>query len=206
MAAEGKAKRAKLSFAFKTKAPRNVAEEFKAQDEDDSDAEEIDLAVQLSKGQAIALEDAATKINRLKSEGVVLAEAEKYRQAIARWQEAVNLKPTGRTAAGLWEMIAQAHLCDNDSFAAIQSAEKAVAMSEDWYQGHWTLARAQLQFGEITMAVERFRRARTLAPPKTAQLQSELEDALQTQQKLVAAGIDVTMRVPVQSRIDNSSR
>eukprot|EP00730_Choanoeca_flexa_P016102 TRINITY_DN7544_c0_g1_i3.p3 TRINITY_DN7544_c0_g1~~TRINITY_DN7544_c0_g1_i3.p3 ORF type:complete len:102 (+),score=26.36 TRINITY_DN7544_c0_g1_i3:91-396(+) len=82
MAAEGKAKRAKLSFAFKTKAPRNVAEEFKAQDEDDSDAEEIDLAVQLSKGQAIALEDAATKINRLKSEGVVLAEAEKYRQGI----------------------------------------------------------------------------------------------------------------------------
>ena len=42
-----------------------------------------------------ALEDNKTLCERLKQEGVVLAEQEKYWQAIGRWDNALSLDPSG---------------------------------------------------------------------------------------------------------------
>lgn len=54
---------------------------------------------------SLALEDPPTRLKRLKSEGVVLAEGEKFNQAVLLWDEALEIDPKD---AAILEMKAQA--------------------------------------------------------------------------------------------------
>lgn len=67
--------------------------------------------------QQLALEDASAKIKRLQDEGNTLAEAGRFRVAMARWMEAVDVDPSN---AVLYELLAQASMAMYEDFRAIQ--------------------------------------------------------------------------------------
>ena len=64
-----------------------------SQDDLDPDLDWIAVA---KKKKFDALEDNRTLCARLKQEGVLLAEEEKYWQAIGRWDHALSLDPSGK--------------------------------------------------------------------------------------------------------------
>ncbi|RLN86570.1 hypothetical protein BBJ28_00004384 [Nothophytophthora sp. Chile5] len=96
------------------------------------------------------LEDARAKVQRLKDEGNTLAEAGRFRAAMARWQEALGVQPDNAT---LLELLAQAAMAVYEDFQAVQFARKATELAPTWSDGFHTLARCQLNFGELTLAL-----------------------------------------------------
>ncbi|GMF20740.1 unnamed protein product [Phytophthora lilii] len=97
------------------------------------------------------LEDVEAKVKRLKDEGNTLAEAGRFRAAIGRWQEAVAVDPDNAT---LYELLAQASMAVYEDFQAVQFARKATELAPMWSDGFLTLARCQLNFGELALALE----------------------------------------------------
>lgn len=67
--------------------------------------------------QQLALEDAKAKTKRLQDEGNTLAEAGRFRAAMTRWMEAVDVDPSN---AVLYELLAQASMALYEDFRAIQ--------------------------------------------------------------------------------------
>ena len=105
----------------------------------------------------------------MQQEGNSLAEDGKYSTAIQRWDQALALTPDtaalyelkaqvgilyikisfGVVAAADTVMGLQAFLALNNTWPAVQSATKAVELDQEWPDGHLTLARAQLNYGEV---------------------------------------------------------
>ncbi|KAK1947992.1 Tetratricopeptide repeat protein 33 [Phytophthora citrophthora] len=102
------------------------------------------------------LEDAEAKVNRLKEEGNILAEAGKFRAAISRWQEALVVDPNN---AYLYELQAQACMAVYDDFQSVQFARKATELAPKWSDGFLTLSRCLLNFGELALALKAIRKA-----------------------------------------------
>ncbi|XP_033096797.1 tetratricopeptide repeat protein 33-like [Anneissia japonica] len=109
----------------------------------------------------ISLEDASSKSKRLIQEGNTLAEAERYWEAINKWNEALQLTPHDET---LYEMKAQVLMILHEHWPAIKSAENAVKISPTWWQAYQTLGRAQLGQGEILLAKRNFSKAVHICP------------------------------------------
>ncbi|CAI5736614.1 unnamed protein product [Peronospora destructor] len=97
------------------------------------------------------LEDVEAKVKRLKDEGNTLAEAGRFRAAMGRWKEAVGIDPDN---AELYELLAQASMAVYEDFQAVQFARRATELAPVWSDGFLTLARCQLNFGELTLALE----------------------------------------------------
>ncbi|KAE8885109.1 hypothetical protein PF005_g3637 [Phytophthora fragariae] len=96
------------------------------------------------------LEDVRAKVMRLKDEGNTLAEAGRFQAAMGRWQEALGVDPMN---AALYELLAQASMVVYEDFQAVQFARKATELAPTWSDGFLTLARCQLNFGELTLAL-----------------------------------------------------
>ena len=109
----------------------------------------------------LCLEDSATLSLRYQEEGYTLAEAGRFRDAISRWQQAIDLTPQ---RAVLFELQAQAWIELGQAFDAVRCAEQATIIDPRWAEGHVTLARAQLNFGEIELGYASLQRAAGLAP------------------------------------------
>ena len=105
------------SFGWKRKRPlqtKAAVEWFTSAGADDEDSTEgageeqsVDLADWLSAAKRrhlLLLEDNQSKSQRLKEEGAVLAENERYWEAIKYWDEAMQLTPH---VAAIYEMKAQ---------------------------------------------------------------------------------------------------
>lgn len=88
----------------------------------------------------------------LSREGEELAEAGKYHQAFQKWTKALTFQETPE----LYEYQAQVLLEMDDPFRAIEKAERATELKPNWPQGYITLARAQLNFGEVDAALANF--------------------------------------------------
>ena len=56
----------------------------------------------------------------------------------------------------LHELQAQCYMEAGDTYAAIQAAECAVRCNAQWAEGHQTLGRAQMNFGEVKVAIASF--------------------------------------------------
>ena len=107
----------------------------------------------------------------MQEEGNALAERERFSSAIQRWDRALALRPD---SAALYELKAQVRSCKllwaqqgshshcltnncilqafmalEQHWPAVQSGIKAVNLDPDWPDGHLTLARAQLSYGEV---------------------------------------------------------
>ncbi|KAH7479399.1 Tetratricopeptide repeat protein 33 [Phytophthora ramorum] len=97
------------------------------------------------------LENVEVKVKRLKDEGNTFAEAGRFRAAMGRWQEALAVDPDN---AALYELLAQASMAVYEDFQAVQFARKATELAPTWSDGFLTLARCQLNFGELALALE----------------------------------------------------
>ena len=156
------------SFGWKTKRRRvahtALADELAANIEEEEEREKCALDEWMRRQAAssvLQLEDAAGLSARRKDEGCVLATAGRLREAIARFQSALELTPD---SAMLHELQAQCYMEAGDTYAAIQAAECAVRCNAQWAEGHQTLGRAQMNFGEVKMAIASFETALQLDP------------------------------------------
>ncbi len=100
------------SFGWKRKRKlsENAAAIFSKEKEEDEEVDSdedklgVDWLVAAKKRRAIMLEDSRAKSKRLQEEGSLLAENERYWEAIKYWDEAIELTPG---SALLHEMKAQ---------------------------------------------------------------------------------------------------
>ncbi|EEF42074.1 conserved hypothetical protein [Ricinus communis] len=95
------------------------------------------------------------------SQGNKLAEDGKYREALGKWEAALNLMP-GSTV--LHEQKAQVLLEIGDAWNALKAATRATELEPSWAEAWITLGRTQLNFGEPDSAIESFDRALALKP------------------------------------------
>ncbi|KRZ36370.1 Glutamyl-tRNA(Gln) amidotransferase subunit A, mitochondrial [Trichinella pseudospiralis] len=168
-------------FKWKRKAKTSLIEhvqkwiESSADDQNENLSDsEADCVTLLKRKKTFCLEDVPTKVERLKNEGILFAELEKYSESIERFQAAIELQPDdGR----LHEMLSQVFLMRGEDFLAIQAAEKAVKCCPYWAEAYQTLARAQLNFGELNLAVESFRSANSI-DNTNEEIEQELQSAL----------------------------
>ncbi|KAF1332231.1 hypothetical protein FI667_g3852, partial [Globisporangium splendens] len=158
--------------------------------EDDANQADIDdgaphLPGMPNKHPRLQLEDAAAKVKRLQSEGNTLAEAGRFRAAMARWMEAVDVDPQN---AVLYELLAQACMALYEDFRAIQFALKATELDPSWGEGFHTLARCHLNYGELDLALKHSDKAMELlgATEELLADRQEIQTLLVKQQDVLA--------------------
>ncbi|XP_031281597.1 tetratricopeptide repeat protein 33 [Pistacia vera] len=95
------------------------------------------------------------------SQGNKLAEDGKYREALGKWEAALNLMPEN---AVLHEQKAQVLLEIGDAWNALKAATRATELEPSWAEAWITLGRAQLNFGEPDSAMESFDKALAMKP------------------------------------------
>ncbi|XP_046548554.1 tetratricopeptide repeat protein 33-like [Haliotis rubra] len=156
------------SFGWKRKTGANVSkltstsfEENTKDDDEEVRSGDIDWISLAPKRRIISLEDALGKSERLKNEGCVLAESDRYWEAIKKWDEALHFNPLN---CKVYEMKAQALMALNELYPAVSAARKTVEVCPTWWVGHQTLGRAQLNLGEVRLALHSFSTAVHLNP------------------------------------------
>lgn len=158
-----------LKFGWKRKASGSsgieAAAAFRPEDalQEDGEDEEIRSAIakKLRTNSTAALEDEATRVKRLRTEGATLAAADRFWEAVSRFDQALGAAPADERT---WEMKAQALMQVHEWFPAIEAASRAVACSPRWFVAHQTLGRAQLGLGEVLLARTSLMRAVHLRP------------------------------------------
>lgn len=95
------------------------------------------------------------------AQGNNLAEDGKFREALGKWESALNLRPEN---AVLHEQKAQVLLELGDAWNALKAATRATELEKSWAEAWITLGRAQLNFGEPDKAIESFDRALVIKP------------------------------------------
>ncbi|KAF6721123.1 Tetratricopeptide repeat protein 33 [Oryzias melastigma] len=179
------------SFGWKRKIGEKVSksavQKFEADTEKAKDAgaspdeEEVDWLHAIKRRREILLEDCAEKSRRLKDEGTALAEQGRHWEAIKKWDEAIQLTPDNPL---LYEMKSQVLTILHEVFPAVKAAEMAVKFRPLWWEGWQTLGRAQLNLGEVDLAVRSFQIAIRLCPSERSLWDEDLKWAwtLQKQQ------------------------
>ncbi|KAM9735703.1 tetratricopeptide repeat protein 33 isoform 1-T3 [Menidia menidia] len=180
------------SFGWKRKIGERVsksavqqfeADEDKAKDDRPGSDEEVDWLHAIKRRKEILLEDCAAKSKRLKDEGTVLAEQSRHWEAIKKWDEALELTPDDPL---LYEMKSQVLTILHEVFPAVKAAEMAVKFRPLWWEGWQTLGRAQLNLGEVDLAVRSFQIAVHLSPAEHALWQEDLKWARTLQKQHLA--------------------
>jgi len=168
------------SFGWKRKATKSISTTTKAfedgeQVQDETTDPDFDW-ISVAKRQRIeALEDNKALFERLKREGVTLAQDEKFWQAINRWNVALSLNSKDET---VFEMKAQALINLHEWIEAIQAAEEAVKLKANWWVGYQTLGRAQMGIGEVKLALRSFQVAVHLNPAEKELRNDDLDWAV----------------------------
>lgn len=186
------------AFTWKRKVGQDVCKEtVKAfnydayEEKDEAPIEDVTLH-QVKRPKVIALEDKITKKKRLQDEGCILAENERYWEALKKWDEAIQMDLNDEK---LYEMKAQVLLELNELFPAISAAEQAVKLNPCWWLAHQTLGRAQLGVGEVHMALKCFSKAFHIQP-SDEQLQEDITWANSLLQKSSELGHEEKTRQP----------
>ncbi|KFQ28371.1 PREDICTED: tetratricopeptide repeat protein 33 [Merops nubicus] len=147
------------SFGWKRKIGEKVSkatsQQFEAEAADDKDLADDDAnwVHATKRRKEILLEDCVKKSKELKDEGANLAENRRYREAIHKWDEALQLTPEDAT---LYEMKSQVLMSLHEMFPAVHAAEMAVQRNPRSWDAWQTLGRAQLGLGEIALAIRSF--------------------------------------------------
>ncbi|RXG54621.1 Tetratricopeptide repeat protein 33 [Armadillidium vulgare] len=130
--------------------------------------------------KALLLEDKISKAKRLRDEGVILADEERWWEAINHWAEAVSLIPNDHETL---DMIAQAYMKVGEIFPAVKSATLATDVAPLWWPGYQTLGRSQLGVGEVSLAIKSFSKAIRLSPDQMELWKEDLEWAINLREK-----------------------
>ncbi|XP_048875173.1 tetratricopeptide repeat protein 33 isoform X2 [Brienomyrus brachyistius] len=201
------------SFGWKRKVGEKVSkavvQHFEAESEasaDNTDGDEVDWLHAIKRRREVLLEDCATKSQRLKEEGSLLADEGRHWEAIKRWEEAIQLTPEDAT---LYEMKSQVLSHLQEVFPAVSAAEMSVKLRPLWWEAWQTLGRAQLNLGEVDLAVRSFQVAIHMCPAElplwtedlawAQQLQKqrrEMEEKVRQQQDTMQQLLEVPELVP----------
>ncbi|NXD09068.1 TTC33 protein, partial [Nothocercus nigrocapillus] len=148
------------SFGWKRKIGEKVSkatsQQFEAEAADDTsqvEDEEDNWVHAAKRRKEVLLEDCLRKSKQLKEEGANLAENSRYREAIRKWDEALQLTPDDAT---LYEMKSQVLMLLHEMFPAVHAAEMAIRRNPRSWDAWQTLGRAQLGLGEIALAIRSF--------------------------------------------------
>ncbi|XP_030005013.1 tetratricopeptide repeat protein 33 [Sphaeramia orbicularis] len=175
------------SFGWKRKAgekvSKSVVQQFEAQDDAGGHNEDVNWLHAIKRRKEVLLEDCAEKSKRLKEEGSQLAEQGRHWEAIKKWDEAIQLTPENPL---LYEMKSQVLTVLQEVFPAVQAAEMAVKLRPVWWEGWQTLGRAQLNLGEVDLALRSFQVAIHLCPSERTLWQEDLEWARRLQKQELA--------------------
>ncbi|NXE64095.1 TTC33 protein, partial [Calcarius ornatus] len=106
----------------------------------------------------------------------------RYREALVKWDEALQLTPEDAT---LYEMKSQVLMSLHEMFPAVHAAEMAVQRNPRSWDAWQTLGRAQLGLGEIALAIRSFQVSLHIFPMNPEVWKEDLSWArkLQEQQK-----------------------
>ncbi|KAM6991243.1 tetratricopeptide repeat protein 33 isoform 1-T2 [Passerculus sandwichensis] len=177
------------SFGWKRKIGEKVSkatsQQFEAEAADDKDLGDDDDATWVlaaKRRKEVLLEDCVRKSKELKDEGANLAENGRYREALVKWDEALQLTPEDAT---LYEMKSQVLMSLHEMFPAVHAAEMAVQRNPRSWDAWQTLGRAQLGLGEIALAIRSFQVSLHIFPMNPEVWKEDLSWArkLQEQQK-----------------------
>ncbi|NXH03551.1 TTC33 protein, partial [Loxia leucoptera] len=177
------------SFGWKRKIGEKVSkatsQQFEAEAADDKDLGDDDDAnwvIAAKRRKEVLLEDCVRKSKELKDEGANLAENRRYREALVKWDEALQLTPEDAT---LYEMKSQVLMSLHEMFPAVHAAEMAVQRNPRSWDAWQTLGRAQLGLGEIALAIRSFQISLHIFPMNPEVWKEDLSWArkLQEQQK-----------------------
>ncbi|XP_033501947.1 tetratricopeptide repeat protein 33 [Epinephelus lanceolatus] len=181
------------SFGWKRKVgekvSKSVVQQFEAEAEGKAEGagrskdEDVDWLHAIKRRREILLEDCETKSKRLKDEGAMLAEHGRHWEAIKKLDEAIQLTPDNPL---LYEMKSQALTILQEVFPAVKAGEMAVKLSPLWWEGWQTLGRAQLNLGEVDLAVRSFQVAIHLCPSERTLWEEDLEWASRLQKQHLA--------------------
>ena len=128
-----------------------------------------------------AIEDTSTLSLRLKNEGNVLAESERYWEAISKFQQAIeyNLDALSKCDCNinnsfteniscnlslLYELSSQCYCQVGEIYPAVNAAQKAVGHNSKCPISLLSLSRAQVNIGELYLAKSNIERSLHLSP------------------------------------------
>ncbi|NXE35663.1 TTC33 protein, partial [Ptilorrhoa leucosticta] len=177
------------SFGWKRKIGEKVSkatsQQFEAEAADDKDLgddDDTNWVHAAKRRKEILLEDCVRKSKELKDEGANLAENRRYREALVKWDAALQLTPEDAT---LYEMKSQVLMSLHEMFPAVHAAEMAVQRNPRSWDAWQTLGRAQLGLGEIALAIRSFQVSLHIFPMNPEVWKEDLSWArkLQEQQK-----------------------
>ncbi|KAM9821169.1 tetratricopeptide repeat protein 33 [Neosynchiropus ocellatus] len=174
------------SFGWKRKVGEKVSKSVVQQFEEAQvshsgrrqDEDEVDWLHAVKRRREVLLEDCEAKSKRLKEEGSSLAEQGRHWEAIKKWDEAIQMTPENPL---LYEMKSQVLTILREVFPATKAAEMAVKLRPCWWEGWQTLGRAQLNLGEVDLAIRSFQVAIHLWPSESSLWQEDLAWALKLQ-------------------------
>ena len=127
----------------------------------------------------LAIEDDRALARRLEEQGCVLAEAGRFVDALARFDEAARRDPQ---LASAHECRAQVLMELGEAFEAVRAAAAAVAVAPDWAIARLTLGRAQRNLGELRLALGSVEAALARGHPDEAET---VEEACEIERLLV---------------------
>ncbi|KAK2816435.1 hypothetical protein Q7C36_022706 [Tachysurus vachellii] len=195
------------SFSWNRKVGEKVSkaamQQFEAQSrkvEDHKELEEVDWLHAIKRRREVLLEDCAAKSKRLKDEGTLLAEQSRHWEAVRKWDEAIQLTPE---EAVIYEMKSQVLTILQEDFAAVQAAEMAVKLQPVWWEAWQTLGHAQINLGEVDLAVRSFQVALHLHPLERHLWEEDLRWALHQREKKLAMQQKATQDDQTRKLIDD---
>ena len=176
---------------------------FDAQNEEDELADELNSVAasshELSHGSPALLLDNVALSRLLLQQGAVLADSERWNAALAKFDEAVARDPSAATAH---EQRAQVLIHLDRFFEAVQAAQRSVERAPTWGDAHLTLARAQFNLGEPTLALDNAERAVALGceDPQEAREEVEHIEAALLQAARATRGMKDAVEIALQQR------
>jgi len=176
---------------------------FDAQNEEDELADELNSVAasshELSHGSPALLLDNVALSRLLQQQGAVLADGERWNAALAKFDEAVARDPS---SAAAHEQRAQVLIHLDRFFEAVQAAQRSVERAPTWGDAHLTLARAQFNLGEPTLALDNAERAVALGceDPQEAREEVEHIEAALLQAALATRGMKDAVEIALQQR------
>ena len=146
--------------------------------------------------------DNTKRIEIHKQEGIKSAEKGELETAIESFENAIKLSTHD---SSIFEMKSQIHLKLNQVYPAIKEAHKSVELSPNWGTAYQTLARAQLGYGELDLALKNFQKCLHYEPDNTEVREEDLSWCLELleQKKILDSRIKFQSEMAIELKSDS---